>query len=90
MKWICNLFKTVCRHEFDLNDLRKTGIQEPERPPNGAGVDAHIKWHQSLYTGPWYTERVEWPCCKCGKVFRAHCGLDISPEHGFIRARGKA
>jgi hypothetical protein len=19
---------------------------------------------------------------KCGRVFRAHCGLDISPEHG--------
>ncbi len=27
-------------------------------------------------------DRVAWPCAKCGKVFRAHCGLDISPEHG--------
>jgi hypothetical protein len=30
------------------------------------------------------TERVSWPCAKCGRVFVAHCGLDISPEHGPI------
>lgn len=29
-------------------------------------------------------ERVSWPCVKCGKVFTAHCGLDIAPRHGFI------
>jgi len=29
-------------------------------------------------------ERVEWPCCKCGKIFRAHCGLDITPKHGSV------
>ena len=28
--------------------------------------------------------RVAWPCRKCGKVFYAHCGLDISPKHGFV------
>jgi hypothetical protein len=27
-------------------------------------------------------DRVAWPCSKCSKVFRAHCGLDISPTHG--------
>lgn len=27
-------------------------------------------------------ERVSWPCVKCGKVFLANCGLDISPKHG--------
>ena len=27
-------------------------------------------------------DRVKWPCAKCGKVFRAHCGLDISPKYG--------
>lgn len=27
-------------------------------------------------------DRVAWPCDKCGKVFRAHCGLDIVPENG--------
>lgn len=87
MKWLDWLLKKACRHEFNLADLKRTGIKEPERPENGAGYDAHMKWHQSLYTGPWYTERVEWPCCKCGKVFRAHCGLDITPKHGFIIPR---
>ncbi len=29
-------------------------------------------------------KRVAWPCCKCGKVFRAHCGLDISPRFGRV------
>lgn len=34
-------------------------------------------------------DRVMWPCAKCGKEFRAHCGLDISPKHGptFRRER---
>lgn len=33
--------------------------------------------------------RVVWPCSQCGKRFKAHCGLDISPEHGpmFRRER---
>lgn len=31
--------------------------------------------------------RVQWPCQKCGKVFFAHCGLDISPKHGPIVPR---
>jgi hypothetical protein len=31
--------------------------------------------------------RVSWPCMKCGKVFFAHCGLDISPRHGPIAPR---
>lgn len=33
-------------------------------------------------------DRVVWPCDKCGKVFKAHCGLFISPEHGPIFRRG--
>lgn len=32
-------------------------------------------------------DRVKWPCAKCGKVFRAHCGLDISPKYGKITDR---
>ena len=32
-------------------------------------------------------DRVSWACDKCGKVFRAQCGLDISPEHGPIFRR---
>jgi len=27
-------------------------------------------------------DRVSWACDKCGKVFNAQCGLDISPRHG--------
>ncbi len=27
-------------------------------------------------------DRVKWPCDKCGKVFWAQCGLDISPSNG--------
>lgn len=36
------------------------------------------------------TDRVQWPCDKCGKVFNAHCGLDISPSNGpaFRRNQG--
>ena len=30
--------------------------------------------------------RITWPCHKCGKVFSAHCGLDITPKHGYIEA----
>lgn len=90
MNWIREYIKPYfCKHEFELKDLKKTGIQEPEPPAKSASFDEHCKWHKSLYEGPWYTERVEWPCCKCGKVFRAHCGLDISPKHGFIRPRRK-
>ena len=29
-------------------------------------------------------ERVSWPCSKCGKMFFAHCGLSIAPDHGKI------
>ena len=35
-------------------------------------------------------DRVEWSCAKCGKSFSAHCGLDITPEHGFVFRRGAA
>lgn len=34
--------------------------------------------------------RVEWACADCGKVFKAHCGLDISPKHGFMFRRGQS
>lgn len=34
-------------------------------------------------------DRVEWPCADCGHVFAAHCGLDISPKHGFTFRRGQ-
>ena len=73
-----------CHHAFRLEDLHKTGIPEPEKPADGASYQAWKDYHRELTEGPHHTERVEWPCARCGKVFRAHCGLDISPEHGPI------
>lgn len=35
-------------------------------------------------------QRVSWACHKCGKVFKANCGLDISPEHGYMMRKPKA
>lgn len=32
-------------------------------------------------------DRVSWACGDCGKVFRAHCGLDISPANGYTYRR---
>lgn len=73
-----------CRHQFRLDDLKKTGIPEPEKPPNGSSVDDWNKYHRDCYEGDHHTKRVVWPCAKCGKVFYAHCGLDISPKYGPI------
>lgn len=41
------------------------------------------KWGEEVVCGkhPWHTERVTWSCHKCGKEFRAHCGLDVL-QHG--------
>ena len=30
-------------------------------------------------------DRVMWPCSKCGKVFKANCGLDIGKNWNFDR-----
>lgn len=35
-------------------------------------------------------DRVMWPCAKCGKEFRAHCGLNISPTNGPIFRRNNS
>lgn len=32
-------------------------------------------------------DRVRWACDKCGKVFHAHCGLDIAPDKGVLYRR---
>ena len=29
-------------------------------------------------------KRVSWECFKCGRVFYAHCGLDIIPTKGHV------
>lgn len=78
------LRRFFCRHAFALRDLKLTGIPEPDKPYDGASYGAWLDYHRQLSEGPHHTQRVEWPCAKCGKVFRAHCGLDISPEHGPV------
>lgn len=30
------------------------------------------------------TDNVSWPCCKCGRIFREHCGLFVLGKHGKI------
>lgn len=76
--------KKTCRHEFDTSDLKLTGISEPEEPDKYASYKEWVKYFHELHHGPSHTERVEWPCNKCGKPFRAHCGLDIAPRKGKI------
>lgn len=34
-------------------------------------------------------QRVSWSCYKCGKLFKAHCGLDITPKHGYVMRKTK-
>lgn len=79
----------ICRHEFDLSDLRKTGIPDPVRPSDQSGYQAFVDWHHELLYGDSVMKRVVWPCSKCGKTFYAHCGLDISPKYGPIKLRSE-
>jgi hypothetical protein len=69
-----------CKHEFIWADLRLSGIPEPDwktLPVN------------EMYTHDATTKRVQWPCCKCGKVIYAHCGLDILSKYGNRIRNGK-
>jgi hypothetical protein len=88
--WLNEKLKTRrqkrCNHAFDLGDLKQTGI-EPPTIHKDATLQEKIRFNQNLSKHPSHTERVIWPCCKCGKVFYAHCGLDISPANGFITKR---
>lgn len=81
IKFLANLFKqTKCSHEFNLNELQLTNIPEPVKPNNNSYRD-WVDYHSSYYDHPFNTNRVLWPCRKCGKIFYAHCGLDIL-KHG--------
>lgn len=70
--------KKTCKHRFAYEDLEQTGI--PDMPtPKGRGyqewADYYSEYWKLEHEG--HTKRVRWPCAKCGKVFYAHCGLDI-------------
>lgn len=77
----------VCRHRFAIEDLKKTGIPELEKPATN-GYQEWADYYSARDKHEGHTKRVAWPCDKCGKVFYAHCGLDISPEYGFTFRRG--
>lgn len=73
-----------CNHEFALSDLHKTGI-EPTPAPKTRGYEEWQEYFRLWNNEPAHSERVEWKCCKCGEIFRAHCGLDIL-KHGKIHS----
>lgn len=73
----------TCRHEFRIADLTDTDIAQPATPPEGSGYYAWLDYYCGLSAHPANSERVKWACCKCGKEYRAHCGLDIL-NHGKI------
>ncbi len=75
--------RAKCQHEFRYRDMHKTGILQPPDPKPGASREELEKWGSEVVCGnhPWHTERISWTCCKCGKEFRRHCGLDVL-KHG--------
>jgi hypothetical protein len=80
--------QALCRHRFAIEDLHKTGILEQPEPLK-SDWKAWNAWWANRYDDPAHTKRVAWPCDKCGKMFYAHCGLDISPTHGPTFRREK-
>ncbi|MCK5316873.1 MAG: hypothetical protein KAJ55_03110 [Anaerolineales bacterium] len=80
------LLQPVCKHTFDMDDLEQTGIPELE-PPKTRGYKEWERYFSKVYSHEGVTKRVRWPCSKCGKVFYAHCGLDIGHEGNIIRKK---
>lgn len=78
MRWLLQLCRPTCRHEFRYSDLKLTGIPATPIPTDFEGA---MEWHRNEYRHPSFSERVSWRCHKCGKEFRAHCGLDVL-QHG--------
>lgn len=80
--------KKFCKHRFAIEDLIITGIKELPAPETG-GYDAWIEHFRIVNSckHPSHTHRVYWACDKCGKVFYAHCGLDIIGTHGTMFRR---
>lgn len=66
-----------CRHEFRYAGMELTGIPKPPEPDKNAGYQVWLEYLTSLDKSDWHLKRVRWTCCKCDRVFEAHCGLDI-------------
>lgn len=76
-----------CRHEFLLEDLKQTGIPPAPKPAEDAPWKVWMEYQNSIYRHPSHTQRVEWACRKCRKVFREQCGLDVLSKHGKLVSR---
>ena len=88
-KLLSMIRRATCRHEFELNDLERTGVTEPARPDfSNRDAKTWEAYLHELWHGDWRKHVVRWPCCKCGRVFEAFCGLDIL-KHGRIVKRRK-
>ena len=86
LKALLYLRQLKCNHKFDMADLKQTGIPELE-PPKTRGYKEWERYFTAIYKHESVTKRVRWPCSKCGKVFYAHCGLDIGHEGNIIRKK---
>jgi hypothetical protein len=86
LKTLACLLKLKCKHTFDMVDLEQTGIPELE-PPETRGYEEWERYFTAIYKHESVTRRVKWPCSKCGKVFYAHCGLDIAHEGNIVRKK---
>ena len=65
-------FKKKCTHRFAIEDMTLTNIKVLD---------------EYSYKDKGHAMRVYMPCDKCGKIFYAHCGLDITPKHGYLFRR---
>lgn len=74
----------LCRHKFRLGDQSETGIAPPQKPAANASLKVWQNYFHSLDKHPSHTQRIKWPCAKCGKVFYGNCGLDVLSKHGEI------
>ena len=81
VRWIRH---KLCRHQFDLDNLELTGIKEVEQPSSKVSYKEMEKWYNNRSTKDAFIKRVKWPCAKCGKVFFAHCDLDVLSKYGTI------
>lgn len=82
---ILNAFKKrVCSHEFRLSDMKLTGIPELEKPKDD-DYAGWKKYYRDIYDHDSVKKRVSLPCCKCGEMFYAQCGLDIICKGKVIR-----